>query len=313
MQNADGVFSAIHYNFNVEFTQAAIATGTHMIDLGGNSSIVAQQLESSAAARNAGVTIVPDCGLAPGMASVLVAGGLRRFAWADTVKIRVGGLPAEPRDPFRFERLFSVEGLINEYVESPIMLRDGQIVTGEPLGDIEEVVFDEPIGTLEAFNTAGGVSTLPQTYRNRLRNLDYKTLRYPGHWAAMQWLFHLGLMSSDPVIVDGNTVVPRRLIGDRIESSIPLCRRDRTVVRIEFSGYDGGQKRTRRLDIVDEYDDENGLTSMMRMTAFPASIILQMICDGRITARGVLPQEVAVNPEEFARELDRRVICVTES
>lgn len=307
---ADGVFCSIHYGYNVEFAKAAIATKTHMVDLGGNNDIVAAELAMSEDAELAGVTIIPDCGLAPGMVSILTAWGLQRFAWADTVKIRVGGLPAHPKHPFEYERLFSVEGLINEYVEPPVALREGRVVVGEPLGEIEEVVFDAPVGRLEAFNTSGGTSTLPQTYAQRVRNLDYKTLRYPGHAKAMQWLLHLDLFSSDPITVDGQKIIPRRLTADRIVAKVPLGTHDRTVVRVQFEGIENGQQRLHQIDIIDEYDKTNDLTSMMRTTAFPAAIILQMACDGRIAKRGVIPQEIAVDPSVFLAELKKRGISV---
>lgn len=310
LADADGVFCSIHYGFNVDFAKAAIATKTHMVDLGGNNDIVAAELAMTKDAEAAGVTIIPDCGLAPGMVSVLTAWGLKRFPWADSVKIRVGGLPAKPQHPFQYERLFSVEGLINEYVEPPVSLRDGKIVVGEPLGDVEEVIFDAPAGTLEAFNTSGGTSTLPQTYATRVKNLNYKTLRYPGHAKAMQWLLHLDLFSSDPVTIDGQKITPRRLTADRIAKRVPLGTHDLTVVRVQFDGTENGQKRMHQIDIIDEYDKASNLTSMMRTTAFPAAIILQMACDGRITKRGVIPQEIAVDSDQFVMELKKRGIPV---
>lgn len=310
LADADGVFCSIHYGFNVEFAKAAIATKTHMVDLGGNNDIVAAELAMSKEAQSAGVTIIPDCGLAPGMVSVLTAWGLNRFAWADTVKIRVGGLPANPAHPFEYERLFSVEGLINEYVEPPVSLKDGRSVVGEPLGEIEEVLFDLPVGRLEAFNTSGGTSTLPQTFAKRVRNLNYKTLRYPGHAKAMQWLLHLDMFSSEPVIVDGQPVIPRRLTSNRIAARVPLGTHDRTVVRVQFEGNENGKNRIHQIDIIDEFDTTNNLTSMMRTTAFPAAIILQMACDGRITRQGVIPQEIAVDPDQFVMELKKRGIPI---
>lgn len=310
LQDADGVFCSVHYGFNIEFARAAIATKTHMVDLGGNNDVVAAELAMTREAEAAGVTIIPDCGLAPGMVSIFTAWGLNKFPWADTVKIRVGGLPAEPKHPFEYERLFSVEGLINEYVEPPVALRDGRIVVGEPLGEVEDVIFDRPLGQLEAFNTSGGTSTLPTTYAKRVKNLDYKTLRYPGHAKAMQWLLHLGLFSSEPVVIDGHPVVPRRLTANRILAKVPLGMNDLTVVRVQFEGVENGQRRLHQVDIIDRYDATNNLTSMMRTTAFPAAIILQMACDGRIAKRGVLPQEIAVDPEIFIPELKKRGIPV---
>ena len=310
MSDADAAFCAVHYGFNLEFTKAAIATKTHMVDLGGNNDVVAAQRKLSKSAEAAGVSVIPDCGLAPGMASVLVAWGLKRFDWADSVKIRVGGLPQQPKEPFQYERLFSVEGLINEYVEEPVLLRNGEIVMGEPLGDAEALEFDPPVGTLEAFNTSGGVSTLPESFRTRVKNLDYKTLRYPGHVAAMRWLMHLGLFDSNPVTIDGVEIIPRRLTADRILAHVPLGSQDRTVVRIEFSGPGDGGRRMHRLEIVDDADSVHDLSSMMRTTAFPAAIISQMQCDGRITSAGVTPQELAVDPDEFVAELIRRGIRI---
>lgn len=311
MGDADGVFCAVHYGYNLSFAEAAIDTATHMVDLGGNNDVVADELRLSDAAARAGVNIIPDCGLAPGMVAVLVKWGLEKFAWADTVRIRVGGLPLHPKPPFRYERLFSVEGLINEYVEPPIALRNGKIETLEPLADVETVVFAAPVGTLEAFNTSGGVSTLPDTFGARVTNLDYKTLRYPGHAAVMQYMYHLGLFSSEPVKVGGSSVAPRTVTARCILDRIPEGTEDMTVVRVEFAGTDDGHSHTHQVDIIDEYDAENKLTSMMRMTAFPAAIVSQMQCDGHIKKSGVMPQEQCVDAAVFVSELQRRGIRIT--
>lgn len=306
MSAVDGVFCAVHYGFNEAFTRAAIEAGANMVDLGGNNDVVRAQLALDADAVAAGVSIIPDCGLAPGFASMLVAWGLARLAWADTVRIRVGGLPLQPREPLRYERLFSVEGLINEYVEPPLLVRNGELVAGQPLGDVETVAFDQPVGTLEAFNTSGGVSTLPDSFRGRLRNLDYKTLRYPGHAHAMRWLYELGLMSSDAIDVGGGRVVPRELLAGRIAEAVPLCERDRTVVRVEFEG----AGNLHRLEVVDEFDASTQLTAMMRTTAFPAAIVSTMQCRGQAARAGVTPQEAVLDPDAYMREIAAAGIVV---
>lgn len=311
MKAADGCLSAAHYRFNVELARLAIECTTHMVDLGGNNDIVRAQLALDEEARAAGVSIIPDCGLAPGMASMLVAWGLKHLPWADSVAIRVGGLPLHPHEPLMYERLFSVEGLINEYVEVPILMRDGKQVTAVPLDDIELLDFPEPVGTLEAFNTSGGVSTLCDSYAGRVSNLDYKTLRYPGHALAMRWLLELGLFSSDPVEVEGVQVVPRALTGQQIVRNVPLADRDRTVVRVTFQGTDGGESREHQLQIIDEFDEESGLTAMMRTTAFSAAIIVWMQCTGVVQTLGAQPQERALDPDQFTNELVQRGIPVT--
>ncbi|MCC7124096.1 MAG: saccharopine dehydrogenase NADP-binding domain-containing protein [Acidobacteria bacterium] len=303
LEPCTGAFAAMHYGLNLALTRAAIATRTHLVDLGGNNDVVRAQLALDDEARAAGVSIVPDCGLAPGMVSMLTAWGLRHFPWAREVRIRVGGLPLEPREPLRYERLFSVEGLINEYVEPPLVLRNGVASIAEPLGDLEMLSFAEPVGTLEAFNTSGGVSTLIDTFGDRLDWLDYKTLRYPGHAHAMRWLLTLGLMSDAPVQVDGVNVVPRRLLGDAIERHVPICERDRTVCRVTFSGRDGSGPRTQALDVIDTFDEATGLTAMMRTTAFPAATTSLMQCHGEVLRPGVLPQERVLDPDRYMERL----------
>jgi lysine 6-dehydrogenase len=310
LTSVDGLVSAAHYGLNVHLTELAIETGTHMVDLGGNNNVVAQQLSCDAQARAAGVSIVPDCGLAPGMASLLVAWGARHLPWATSAHIRVGGLPERPVEPLRYERLFNVQGLINEYVEVPVVLRDGRMVEVEPLGDLEHVELPEPIGVLEAFNTSGGVSTLPSTFAGRFHNIDYKTLRYPGHAHAMRWLMQLGLFDWNTVAIDGQDVSPRALLSHLIEEHVPKCERDITVVVVRFEGVDKGEHRTHQLELIDSYDAATSLTAMMRTTAFPAAIVAQMQCAGEITRFGVVPQELAVNPDRFLDELALRGVDV---
>lgn len=308
----DGAIGAAHYGLNLRMTQLAIEHGCNYVDLGGNNDVVSAQLALTEQARAAGVSVVPDGGLAPGMASLLVAWGVRHLPWADAAHIRVGGLPLHPAQPLSYERLFSVHGLINEYVEVPVALRDGQIVKLQPLGDIERVVLPDPVGELEAFNTSGGVSTLPHTFADRLRTIDYKTLRYPGHALAMRWMYELGLMSWDDIDVttqDGSvqSVSPRALLSQQIERRVPLCDRDRTIVQVRFESADRTQSH--ELLVVDEFDEQSRLTAMMRTTAFPAAIIAWMQCSGQVQP-GVTPQELAVDCDVFLDELERRGVAI---
>ncbi|TFG97338.1 saccharopine dehydrogenase, partial [Candidatus Thorarchaeota archaeon] len=148
----DSVISAVSYTVNVLHTEVAIETGTHMCDLGGGWTVVEKQLEMNNQAKDAGITVVPDCGLAPGMTSVLARHGIEYLDRVDSVKIRVGGLQQEPRPPLNYALIFSVEGLINEYVEPCVAIRDGKIVIEDPLVGFEELTFPEPFGKLEAFN-----------------------------------------------------------------------------------------------------------------------------------------------------------------
>lgn len=306
LKNVDAATAAIHYDLNIGITRAAIKAKTHLCDLGGNSKIVDRQMELNAQAKESGVSIIPDCGLAPGMVSVLVKWGMEKFDWIDTVKIRVGGLPKNPIGVLKYGRSFSVEGLINEYIEPVRVLRDGKHIEIEPLTEIEEIEFPRPYGTLEAFTTSGGMSTLDNTYSNRLKNLDYKTIRYPGHCNAVRSMYELGFFSSEPVNTPDGKIKPRTLASTLFEKNIPLCNDDVALVRIVFEG----QSRSRSLTIIDEGTKNPPMTAMMRTTSFPAAIISRMQARGTISAKGVLPQEKCVPAEKFIDELRKRDIVV---
>jgi len=180
-QECDVAISAIPYYFNYELTKIAIDTKTHFLDLGGNNDVVQKQRGLFEKAKKNKVTILPDCGLAPGMTSVFVKDIVEYLDSVDFVKIRVGGLPLDPVPPFNYQIVFSPNGLINEYVEDALVLDHGKIVTKKSMNELETVEFPKPFGKTEAFLTSGGCSTMPYTYKDKIGYLDYKTIRYPGH------------------------------------------------------------------------------------------------------------------------------------
>jgi len=308
----DAVISAVSYTVNVLHTQVAIETGTHMCDLGGGWAIVEKQLEMSDEAKSAGVTVVPDCGLAPGMVNVLTRNGIEYLDRTESVKIRVGGLQQEPRPPLNYSLIFSVEGLINEYVEPCVAIREGKVVMEEPLIGFEEIIFPEPYGKLEAFNTSGGTSTLPQTYVGKVNELDYKTIRYPGHGHKMWCLMKLGFMNGNCIEVDGVKVSPRRVLEELLEKNLPPSGKDVTLIRITIEGWKGTESRKVEYEVIDLFDEETGLTSMMRTTSFPAAVTAMMMSDGRIKERGVLTPERCIPPESFIEELRSRGIDIKQ-
>ena len=302
----DSVVSAVSYTVNLLHTQVAIETGTHMCDLGGNLNVVKEQLALHDKAKDAGITVVPDIGVAPGMVSVLARAGIDSLNSAEEVKIRVGGLQQEPRPPLNYALIFSVEGLINEYVEPCMVLRNGKITYEDPLIGFEQVEFPEPFGTLEAFNTSGGTSTLPLTYEGKIPSLDYKTLRYPGHGHKMWCLMKLGLMDSEEQEFNGVKIAPRRVLERLLERNLPASGKDATLVRVSVSGWKGTESRQITYEMIDYFDDASGLTSMMRTTAFPATVTATMMADGTITERGVLPPERSIPFEPFIKALQDR-------
>ncbi len=298
------------YQHNPGLTKAAIKAGCHLVDLGGNHDVVKAQMEMSAEAEQAEVVIVPDCGLAPGMVSLMVANGVTRLDKVTSARIRVGGLPQSPRPPLNYQIAFSVEGLINEYWEPCEILESGRKVTVNPMTGLEALEFDG-IGDLEAFYTSGGISTLPETYRETIPCLDYKTIRYPGHCDIFRAMLELGLASRKPVQLNGREVEPRALFREVLARQLTHSDPDLILLRVTVEGEHEGAAKTITYEIIDRQDSRTGLTAMMRCTAFPAAIIAKMAAVGQITERGVKPQEVAVKPSLFLPQLKKRGIQLT--
>jgi lysine 6-dehydrogenase len=311
MRGIDAAVSCVPYRFNLGLAKAAVEAGCSLVDLGGNNDVVRRELALDKAARRAGVTIIPDCGLAPGLVSVLSADALGRFDRVDELHLRVGGLPLHPRPPLDYMMVFSAAGLINEYVEPAVVIRGGKVRTVASLDDLEVVVFPEPFGSLEAFNTSGGTSTLPRTLLDKVKELDYKTIRYRGHCERVRLLRDLGLFDASPVAVDGGgAVAPRAVMEALLSKRLSFGEDDVVLVRVQALGSKGGRKRTLTYTIIDRGDRAAGLTAMMRMTAFPASIVAQMIASGEIAQKGALPQELVVPTKSFLRQLKARGVRV---
>ncbi|MBK7578604.1 MAG: saccharopine dehydrogenase NADP-binding domain-containing protein [Myxococcales bacterium] len=304
----DVMLSSSDYRYNEVLTRAAIDAKCHMCDLGGNLFVVERQLQMCEDAERRGVTIVPDCGLAPGMACLFAAFGVERMDVAESVKIRVGGLPAHPKPPLNYKLLFAVRGLTNEYLEPAEALRDGKIVRIPSLTEVETVEFPYPYGTLEAFNTSGGSSTLPRTLKDKVRNIDYKTLRYPGHCAAFAGMHAIGLLSEKPV--DG--VVPREFTEKLLEQSLHDDDTDVALVRVIVDGKKNGKSKRLTYEVIDRHDPKTGHSAMARTTSYPAAAVAYMLGAGAVRKRGVLPGELAVPLESFLGAVRARGIDVKE-
>ena len=313
LEGSDVAVSCVPYRFNEGITAACIEAGVHMCDLGGNIHVVEAQFRLDERAKERGVTVVPDCGLAPGMVSVWVMEGVEALDDCDSVKIRVGGLPAEPLPPLNYMKLFSMTGLINEYVEPCRIIVDGRTTFVDALSGLESISFDPPFEKMEAFHTSGGSSTLVDTLRDRVRDLDYKTIRYPGHCLLFRAFAAVGLTNYGPITVDGRETSPRRTLEALLEAHLPSAGVDVTLMRVDCRGTLEGRQATIRYDLVDYADSETGLSSMMRCTGFPAAAVARMLADGGITRRGAVPQELTVPADRLTEELRARGLDLKRS
>ncbi|OGC92729.1 MAG: hypothetical protein A2142_04355, partial [candidate division Zixibacteria bacterium RBG_16_48_11] len=308
IQNSDCVIGSTTYSHNLLLTRACIQARTNFCDLGGNIYVVEKQRSLDEQAKKAGITVVPDCGLAPGMVNVLAYHWVKEFQSVEHLKIRVGGLPRKPQNRLNYQLVFSVEGLINEYLEDAVILRDGKKQMVPCLTGEETLSFARPFQKLEAFCTSGGSSTLPETLSGKVRNLDYKTIRYPGHSQLIRLLMDLSLFSSKPVRLGKQKVIPRQLTARLLTEYLPSNQPDVVLIRIQIEGKKKGRKTKTVYDCIDYYDRKSKLTAMQRTTGFPVAIIAQMLAEGKIREKGVMPQEIVVPGDQFVGELSKRGI-----
>ncbi|MCA2992928.1 saccharopine dehydrogenase C-terminal domain-containing protein [Gemmatimonas sp.] len=307
----DAVMSAIPYYFNAALARLAVEAGVHFTDLGGNTQIVQEQRQLHAAAVARGVSVVPDTGLAPGMVNVIAQHAIDQFETVESVKMFVGGLPQHPEPPLGYQIAYSIEGMVDYYTTPSLVVRDGQPTTVTALSELESVDFAGEIGTLEAFHTAGGLSTMVYRYAGRIPVMEYKTLRYPGHAAIMAAIRDLGLLGTTPVNVKGTTVAPRdvfvKVAGDQLRRGKP----DLVALRVVATGTSQGQRLSRAWEVVDRYDAEHGLSAMMRTTGYTLSITGQLQAGGAIAA-GVHTPDECIPAAPYFDMLGRRGIVVRE-
>lgn len=265
------------------------------------------------AAQRRGITIVPACGLAPGLTNILAMAGAEEMDKLDEVHIKVGGVPEYPKPPLNYRIVFSFEAVLEEYLRKARIIRNGKITDVPPLTGLEKVTFRRPIGACECFYT-DGLSTLVQTLKS-VREMDEKTIRWPGHVAQIKTLIECGLLEDDPVVFDGKTVVPRKFLGQLLSDRISLGEeKDLTLLRVDVTGKKNGRSVHRQYEMIDHYDARRKMTSMARTTAFPCSIAAQIIGSREVTMNGLVPPEVAFKGdlrEKFLRYLHLRGMKIT--
>ncbi len=313
LTGVDSFLSAVPYYYNLEIAEVAIRARASMCDLGGNTDIVRKELLLDRKAMEAGISIVPDCGVGPGMSVTLASYGMSLLDSPEEVYIWDGGLPQNPKPPFNYMLTFHFDGLANEYSGNAVFIREGKIVEVPCFEELEIVEFPPPFGKLEAFTTSGGTSTSPWTFNGKLRVLQNKTLRYPGSYVQLKTMHDLGLFSDKEIDIGGVKIVPRRVLQAVFEPMVTFPgAKDVVAVRIKCVGKKNGEPTEVVLDVVDWYDDETQFTAMERTTGWHASIVAIMMAKHE-TPRGAKPLEVAVLGPSFVSQMRRRGIKLTES
>jgi lysine 6-dehydrogenase len=314
MRESDAVMSAIPYYFNLQLAECAVEAGVHFCDLGGNTEIVEQQklLAERAAAKR--ITIVPDCGVAPGMVNILAQYGISQLDSVESVRIYVGGLPQSPEPPLNYQIVYSLEGVLDYYTTLSWVVRNGKREQVMALSEREIVEFDQPAGSLEAFHTAGGLSTMASRYEGTIPTMEYKTLRYPGHADMMETIRALGLLDLEPVDVKGVKVVPRDVFVSVVGPKLTKPQgKDLLALRVTVTGTKAGVPAMRRFDLIDTFDETNGISAMMRTTGYSLSITGQMQARREVGPPGVWTPDECVPAAAYIGELRARGIDVRES
>jgi len=314
MRGCQAVCCALPYYFNGTMADLAVRLGLHHCDLGGNTEIVQQQKQLHGAAQAAGVSVVPDCGLAPGMVNILAQHGIDRFDTVDAVRLYVGGLPQRPQPPLNYQIVYSLEGVLDYYTTLSWVLREGRLTQVTALSELEHVRFPDPVGELEAFHTAGGLSTMAFRYEGKIRTMEYKTLRYPGHAKIVEAIRDLGFLDLTPIAVKGTTVVPRDVA---IAVMDPQLRKpqaespDMVVLQVTVDGAAKGTPGRAAWQVVDRCDEEHGVTAMMRTTGYSLAITSLMQCRKDVPS-GVWTPDECMPAVPYMAELGKRGIEITE-
>ncbi len=305
-QDCQIVISSVPWTVSIQPLEAAIAAGAHFIDYGlyQNRDFDDRLTEFDERAKEAQVTVIPSCGVAPGLTNMLAAYGASKFDRVDRVHIYVGGIPENPQPPLEYKAVWSLEGVWTQFFEECRIIRDGQLTAVEAGSGREQLEFPET-GQLEAAAT-DGLGTLLHMYADPImkgaREVFEKTIRHPGHYDKIMTLKACGLLDTSPVEVDGIMISPRKFLTTLLTPQLQLDddEKDMTVMRVRVSGSRNGKATRCVFDMVDYRDMETGVLSMGRTTGYTGSILAPMVHRGRIRARGVVePEKLGADQQLF--------------
>ncbi|AIF42503.1 saccharopine dehydrogenase family protein [Virgibacillus sp. SK37] len=313
MRQFDVIINALFYSFNEIVARTAIQVGVNSVDLGGHIGHMTDKvLAMKEDAEAAGVTLIPDLGVAPGMINILSGYGASKLDKLDSIKLFVGGIPVRPEPPLEYNHVFSMEGVFDHYTDPSLIIRNGIKQEIPSLSEVESIHF-EKFGPLEAFHTSGGTSTLSISYP-QLETLEYKTIRYPGHAQKFKLLVDLNLTRMDyEVDVKGQRINPREVLLKVLDPIVELGEKDDAVLlRTVISGEKAGMPATYQYEMTTYKDRTTQVTAMARATANTISVVAQMIGNGTIAKKGVFPPEKCVPGAVYIKEMAKRGVNILE-
>ncbi|NTF91186.1 saccharopine dehydrogenase family protein [Agrobacterium rhizogenes] len=271
------VLSAAPFHLTIAIAEAAAKAGVHYLDL---TEDVASTRRVKAIAQTANTAFIPQCGLAPGFISIVANDLASRFDSLDSVRLRVGALPQYPSNALNYNLTWSTDGVINEYIEPCEAIVEGKLVQVPAMEEREEFSLDGV--TYEAFNTSGGLGTLCETLEGKVRTLNYRTIRYPGHAAIMKALLNdLGLRHR------------REVLKDILEHSLPSTLQDVVIIFVTVSGWRNGRlvQETYANKVYSAVVAGRPMSAIQITTASSICAVLDMLSHGHLPNRGFVRQE----------------------
>lgn len=295
---------------NPALAQLCLDLGVHFCDLGGNDRLVREELSLADRARAKSVWIVPNCGLAPGLVNILCLYGISQFDEVEAAHLRVGDVPLYPEPPFNFRISWSAEKILDDYTLPVQLIEDGNIQQHEALSFDEQLAFPPPFDEMEAFCTAGGLSTLTEQLAGRVRTLDHKTIRWPGH--ANQMRFLLGLGFGENRTIDVRThLTYRDILVRKMRQRLGGTYQDAVLMRVLIRGIKDGQPRTLVYEMVERYDEDLGITAMRRCTSIPTAVVAYLIASQQVPGGGAAPPEDVIPHERFCQLIAERGLHIS--
>ena len=307
LRGSDTVISCVPPELNPNLAELCLQAGANFCDLGGNDRIVQKELDLAERAREKSVWIVPNCGLAPGLLNVLCMHGIDRFDTPQAAYLRVGDVPLHPQDPFNFRISWSAERIIEDYTNPAQLVRGGRLVEADALTASEEISFqEEGFGSMEAFYTQGGLSTLTESLEGTLDVLDHKTIRWPGHAHQMRSVMGLGL-GEDRKIGVRTHLTYRDVLVRRMRDRLGGAYEDAVLLRVVIHGEKDGREQSLVYEMVEKYQEDTGQTAMMRATAVPTIVVAQLLSsDAHVSGGGAdVPENVVPKDVYFDMVADR--------
>jgi len=277
LENKFAALSACPFDITKHAAQAAAAAGIHYFDL--TEDVACTNLVKELAKESKGA-LMPQCGLAPGFITIAAYELAKHFDELHNVHMRVGALPKYPSNGLKYNLTWSTDGLINEYCNPCEAIVEGELMQVPPLEELESFSLDGV--SYEAFNTSGGLGTLCETLEGKVRNLNYRTVRYPGHRDIMKLLLQdLRLMDNRP------------LLKEIFETSLPLTYQDVVLVFISVSGIKNGQlmQETYANKVYNETINGKLWSAIQVTTASGICTVLDLMAEGKLPQRGLVKQE----------------------